>query len=137
MRVERCFRGKSTLCKQRSTFLCCLIERPIDEWARRKWGSWSWKNWVKFPQPAKKTDSTRYEMSALRFKTCRLLSGNVRNRELTIIQRRILQRLRKKERSRHWLRAAVSALARVLYHYSKRKYEHKSVVTLRLSRYCV
>ncbi|KAK9177767.1 hypothetical protein WN944_023893 [Citrus x changshan-huyou] len=38
-------------------------------------------------------------MSALRFKTCRLLSGNVRKRELTIIQRRILRRLRKKMRS--------------------------------------
>ncbi|GLU24423.1 hypothetical protein SLE2022_403590 [Rubroshorea leprosula] len=37
-------------------------------------------------------------MPALRFKTCRLLSGNVRNRELTIIQRRILRRLRKKKR---------------------------------------
>ncbi|CAN1798241.1 Ribosomal protein S4, mitochondrial [Linum perenne] len=36
-------------------------------------------------------------MSALRFKTCRLLSGNVRKRELTIIQRRILRRLRKKK----------------------------------------
>ena len=35
------------------------------------------------------------------------------------------------------LALAVSALARVLYHYSKRKYEQKSVVTLRLSRYCV
>nr|QHD19722.1 ribosomal protein S4 [Hemiptelea davidii] len=34
-----------------------------------------------------------------RFKTCRLLSGNVRNRELTIIQRRILRRLRNKKRS--------------------------------------
>ena len=33
------------------------------------------------------------------FKTCRLLSGNVRNRELTIIQRRILRRLRNKKRS--------------------------------------
>nr|YP_010977933.1 ribosomal protein S4 [Paeonia suffruticosa]WOA00853.1 ribosomal protein S4 [Paeonia suffruticosa] len=38
-------------------------------------------------------------MPALRFKTCRLLSGNVRNRELTIIQRRILRRLRSKKRS--------------------------------------
>ena len=38
-------------------------------------------------------------MPALRFQTCRLLSGNVRNRELTIIQRRILRRLRKKKRS--------------------------------------
>ena len=38
-------------------------------------------------------------MPALRFKTCRLLSGNVWNRELTIIQRRILQRLRNKKRS--------------------------------------
>lgn len=38
-------------------------------------------------------------MPALRFKTCRLLSGNVRNRELTIIQRRILRRLRNKRRS--------------------------------------
>ena len=48
---------------------------------------------------AKKTDSTRYALPALRFQTCRLLSGNVRNRELTIIQRRILRRLRKKKRS--------------------------------------
>lgn len=38
-------------------------------------------------------------MPALRFKTCRLLSGNVRNRELTIIQRHILRRLRNKRRS--------------------------------------
>ncbi|XLR34428.1 hypothetical protein S83_062328 [Arachis hypogaea] len=38
-------------------------------------------------------------MSALRFKTCRLLSGNVRKRELTIMQRRILRRLRNKKRS--------------------------------------
>lgn len=38
-------------------------------------------------------------MPALRFKTCRLLSGNVWKRELTIIQRRILQRLRNKKRS--------------------------------------
>nr|YP_010144793.1 ribosomal protein S4 [Mirabilis jalapa]QQL93524.1 ribosomal protein S4 [Mirabilis jalapa] len=36
-------------------------------------------------------------MPALRFKTCRLLSGNVRKRELTIIQRRILRKLRKKK----------------------------------------
>nr|QKI32041.1 ribosomal protein S4 [Ombrophytum subterraneum] len=35
----------------------------------------------------------------LRFKTCRILSGNVRKRELTIIQRRILRRLRNKKRS--------------------------------------
>jgi hypothetical protein len=48
---------------------------------------------------AKKTDSTRYAMPALRFKTCRLLLGNVRKRELTIIQRRILRRLRKKKKS--------------------------------------
>lgn len=33
----------------------------------------------------------------MRLKTCRLLSGNVRNRELTIIQRRILRRLRRKK----------------------------------------
>lgn len=38
-------------------------------------------------------------MPALRFKTCRLLPGNVRNRELTRIQRRILRKLRKKKRS--------------------------------------
>lgn len=38
-------------------------------------------------------------MPALRFKTCRLLSGNVWNRELTIIQRRILRKLRKKKTS--------------------------------------
>ena len=48
---------------------------------------------------AKKTEKPRYEMPALRFKTCRLLSGNVRNRELTIIQRRVLRRLRNKKRS--------------------------------------
>lgn len=29
MQVERDFRGKSKLCKERSTFLCCLIERLI------------------------------------------------------------------------------------------------------------
>nr|QKE23989.1 ribosomal protein S4 [Schnabelia oligophylla] len=40
-------------------------------------------------------------MPALRFKRCRLLEGNVWNRELTIIQRRILKRLRKKKRSIH------------------------------------
>nr|WOH22548.1 ribosomal protein S4 [Gastrodia javanica] len=38
-------------------------------------------------------------MPAFKFKTCRLLLGNVRNRELTIIQRRILRRLRNKRRS--------------------------------------
>lgn len=38
-------------------------------------------------------------MPALRFKTCRLLSGNVWKRKLTIIQRRILGRLRNKNRS--------------------------------------
>nr|ULQ69710.1 ribosomal protein S4 [Cyperus mindorensis] len=38
-------------------------------------------------------------MPALRFKTCRLLSGNVWKRELSIIQRRILRRLRKKRKS--------------------------------------
>ncbi|KAL2930531.1 Ribosomal protein S4 mitochondrial [Bienertia sinuspersici] len=38
-------------------------------------------------------------MPALRFKTCRLLSGNVRNKELTIVQRRILRKLRMKKRS--------------------------------------
>lgn len=38
-------------------------------------------------------------MPALRFKTCRLLLGNVWNRELSIIQRRILGRLRKQKRS--------------------------------------
>ena len=48
---------------------------------------------------AKKTDSTKYAMPALRFKTCRLLPGNVRNRELSLIQRRILRRLRNKRRS--------------------------------------
>nr|YP_009519745.1 ribosomal protein S4 [Nepenthes ventricosa x Nepenthes alata]AYC21376.1 ribosomal protein S4 [Nepenthes ventricosa x Nepenthes alata] len=41
----------------------------------------------------------RYALPALRFKTCRLLPGNVRNRELTIIQRRILRKLRNKKRS--------------------------------------
>nr|WMZ41825.1 ribosomal protein S4 [Trachelospermum jasminoides] len=41
----------------------------------------------------------RYDVPALRFKTCRLLSGNVWKRELTIIQRRILQRLRNKKKS--------------------------------------
>jgi small subunit ribosomal protein S4 len=39
------------------------------------------------------------DMPSLRFQTCRLLSGNVWNRELTIIQRRILRRLRNKKRS--------------------------------------
>jgi small subunit ribosomal protein S4 len=48
---------------------------------------------------AKKTDSTKYAMPAFRFKTCRLLPGNVRNRELSLIQRRILRRLRNKRRS--------------------------------------
>ena len=48
---------------------------------------------------AKKTDSTKYAMPALRFKTCRLLPGNVRNRELSLIQRHILRRLRNKRRS--------------------------------------
>ena len=38
-------------------------------------------------------------MPAFRFKTCRLLPGNVRNRELSLIQRRILRRLRNKRRS--------------------------------------
>nr|UDH53995.1 ribosomal protein S4 [Hemerocallis citrina] len=38
-------------------------------------------------------------MPALIFKTCRLLPGNVRNRELSLIQRRILRRLRNKRRS--------------------------------------
>ena len=37
-------------------------------------------------------------MPALRFKTCRLLPGNVRNREITIIQRHILRKLRNKKR---------------------------------------
>ena len=60
------------------------------------------QNWVRLPSHkpdvAKKTDSTRYAVPALRFKTCRLLSGNVRKRELTIIQRRILRRLRNKKK---------------------------------------
>ncbi|GAB2236475.1 hypothetical protein Droror1_Dr00028119 [Drosera rotundifolia] len=38
-------------------------------------------------------------MPALRFKTCRLLLGNVWNRKLTKIQRRILRKLRNKKRS--------------------------------------
>nr|YP_010593410.1 ribosomal protein S4 [Luzula sylvatica]WAI96489.1 ribosomal protein S4 [Luzula sylvatica] len=38
-------------------------------------------------------------MQAFRFKTCRLLLGNVRKKELSIIQRRILRRLRNKRRS--------------------------------------
>ncbi|VAH19574.1 unnamed protein product [Triticum turgidum subsp. durum] len=38
-------------------------------------------------------------MPAFRFKMCRLLPGNVRNRELSLIQRRILRRLRNKRRS--------------------------------------
>nr|UYK51789.1 ribosomal protein S4 [Paphiopedilum micranthum] len=38
-------------------------------------------------------------MPAFQFKTCRLLPGNVRNRELSLIQRRILRRLRTKRRS--------------------------------------
>nr|QKO26729.1 ribosomal protein S4 [Geosiris aphylla] len=37
-------------------------------------------------------------MPALRFKTCRLLPGNVRNKELSRIQRRILRRLRREAR---------------------------------------
>ncbi|XP_047308589.1 ribosomal protein S4, mitochondrial [Impatiens glandulifera] len=41
----------------------------------------------------------KISLPALRFKTCRLLSGNVWNGELTIIQRRILRRLRNKKRS--------------------------------------
>ncbi|KAL2455301.1 S4 RNA-binding domain-containing protein [Forsythia ovata] len=59
---------------------------------------------------AKKTDSTRYALPALRFKTCRLLSGNVWNRELTIIQRRILQRLRNKKRS---IKRKIFSLSRI------------------------
>lgn len=47
---------------------------------------------------SKKTDSTRYALPALRFKTCRLLLGNVWKRKLTIIQRRILRKLRKNKR---------------------------------------
>jgi small subunit ribosomal protein S4 len=38
-------------------------------------------------------------MPSLRFKTCRLLPGNVWNRELSIIQRRILRRLRRRAKS--------------------------------------
>nr|BCT43335.1 ribosomal protein S4 [Musella lasiocarpa] len=38
-------------------------------------------------------------MPALRFKACRLLLGNVRNRELSLIQRCILRRFRNKRRS--------------------------------------
>nr|BCT42904.1 ribosomal protein S4 [Musa laterita]BCT42943.1 ribosomal protein S4 [Musa siamensis] len=38
-------------------------------------------------------------MPALRFQACRLLLGNVRNRELSLIQRSILRRLRNKRRS--------------------------------------
>jgi small subunit ribosomal protein S4 len=38
-------------------------------------------------------------MPALRFKTCRLLLGNVWNREVSLIQRRILRRLRNRKRS--------------------------------------
>nr|ULQ69928.1 ribosomal protein S4 [Thurnia sphaerocephala] len=38
-------------------------------------------------------------MPAFRFKRCRLLLGNVWNRELSLIQRRILRRLRNKRRS--------------------------------------
>ncbi|XBJ22997.1 hypothetical protein VPH35_001267 [Triticum aestivum] len=41
----------------------------------------------------------KYAMPALRFKTCRLLPGNVWNRELSLIQHRILRRLRNKRRS--------------------------------------
>ncbi|VAI39627.1 unnamed protein product [Triticum turgidum subsp. durum] len=41
----------------------------------------------------------KYAMPALRFKTCRLLPGSVRNRELSLIQHRILRRLRNKRRS--------------------------------------
>ncbi|XP_022974205.1 uncharacterized protein LOC111472819 [Cucurbita maxima] len=53
----------------------------------------------RYTRCGKKTDSTRYALPALRFQTCRLLLGNVRNRELTIIQRRILRKLRNKRRS--------------------------------------
>lgn len=48
---------------------------------------------------AKKRDERRYALPALRFQTCRLLLGNVWKRELTIIQRRILRKLRNKKRS--------------------------------------
>ncbi|KAK9741138.1 hypothetical protein RND81_03G084600 [Saponaria officinalis] len=41
----------------------------------------------------------QYIMPALRFKTCRLLLGNVRKRGLTITQRRLLRKWRKKKRS--------------------------------------
>lgn len=51
------------------------------------------------PDVAKKERLIQRDMPALRFQTCRLLSGNVRNRQLTIIQRRILRRLRNKKRS--------------------------------------
>ena len=43
------------------------------------------------------TDSTRYALPALRFKICCLLSGNVWNKELTIIQSCILRKLRNKK----------------------------------------
>ena len=60
----------------------------------------SWKSWVRFPLYAMwRKRLIQRNMPALRFKTCRLLPGNVRNRELSLIQRRILRRLRNKRRS--------------------------------------
>lgn len=56
------------------------------------------KNWLRLYAMWRKR-LKRYAMPALRFKTCRLLPGNVRNRELSLIQRRILRRLRNKRRS--------------------------------------
>lgn len=48
---------------------------------------------------AKNTYGRGNGMPALRFQACRLLLGNVRNRELSLIQRSILRRLRNKRRS--------------------------------------
>jgi small subunit ribosomal protein S4 len=60
----------------------------------------SWKSWVRFPLYAMwRKRLIQRNMPALRFKTCRLLLGNVWNRELSLIQRRILRRLRNKRRS--------------------------------------
>ncbi|QCD79064.1 hypothetical protein DEO72_LG1g2702 [Vigna unguiculata] len=50
------------------------------------------------PGPDRRYQSGKKGRRDMRFKTCRLLSGNVQNRELTIIQRRVLRRLRNKKR---------------------------------------
>uniref|UniRef100_A0A5C7GQ79 Uncharacterized protein n=1 Tax=Acer yangbiense TaxID=1000413 RepID=A0A5C7GQ79_9ROSI len=87
-----CFRGKSKptpnkLLDRSRTF---SIRPPAAEGVRFPLYAMWRKRLIQRDMPA---------LPALRFQTCRLLSGNVRNRELTIIQRRILRRLRKKKRS--------------------------------------